>query len=366
MIKTVVIDAGHGGKDPGAVGKKSKEKDIALSIALMTGKYIENNFPDVKVVYTRKTDVFIELHRRAKIANESNADLFISIHCNASKQTEPSGTEVFVMGLDKSSANLEVAKKENASILLEDNYEDKYGGIDPKSSEAYIVFSMFQHAFLESSLSYASTLMSSFNSNVGLIDRGVKQAPFFVLWQTTMPSVLVEVGFISNSVEEEFLLKEKNQRKLAYSIYKAFTKYKGSVDGVSYDIVEFIYSNDVISKQHYIKDKNEVEVKKDTTDLSATKDLSFDNREVIFKVQVLIDREKVDTSNPRFKGLSKVGYYYHDGYYKYTIGNETGLDKAINIQSEIRKKGFLDAFVVCFKDGKRISLQEAKKILGIE
>jgi N-acetylmuramoyl-L-alanine amidase len=231
QIRKVVIDAGHGGFDPGARGKNSKEKDVTLSIALKTGKLIQKNCPGVQVIYTRESDVFIALYRRAQIANENKADLFISIHCNANPSPFPYGTETYVMGLYKSDANLAVAKAENASILLEDNYTKQYDGFDPNSSEAYIIFSMFQNAYLDKSLDFAKRVENSFSANTKLSERGVKQAGFLVLYKTTMPGVLVETGFLSNSKEEAYLLSVAGQDRLAFSIYRAFDEYKRTSDG---------------------------------------------------------------------------------------------------------------------------------------
>lgn len=233
-ITCVVIDAGHGGHDPGAIGfTKAKEKDIALSIALKLGKLIQKNNPEIKVIYTRKTDVFVELHKRAAIANSNKADLFISIHCNSSKKSEPFGVETWVMGLHKSAANLEVAKKENASILMEKDHVVKYDGFNPNSAEAYIIFSLFQNMYISQSLSLANSIESNFKSNLKLFDRGVKQAGFLVLYKTSMPSVLVEAGFVSNPKDELYLKKENGQESIAYSLYKAFLNYKSSIEGTS-------------------------------------------------------------------------------------------------------------------------------------
>ena len=229
-IDRVVIDAGHGGADPGALGKHSREKDIVLAIALKTGEYIEKNMPDVKVIYTRKTDVFIELYKRAQIANESHADLFISIHCNSNPKTAPFGAETYVMGLHKSVDNLEVAKLENAAILLESDYTANYEGFDPNSDEAYIVFNLYQDIFLEQSLTMAVNVQDQFRERVGRNDRGVKQAGFLVLYRTTMPGVLIETGFLSNMAEESYLMSEEGQVYLASAIYRAFRDYKNGVE----------------------------------------------------------------------------------------------------------------------------------------
>lgn len=231
QIRKIVIDAGHGGHDSGAKGRNSLEKEIALAIALKTGRLIQKNCPGVQVIYTRESDVFVELYRRAQIANENKADLFISIHCNANPSPFAYGTETYVMGLHKSEANLEVARNENASILLEDNYSKRYDGFNPNSSEAYIIFSLFQNAYLDKSLDFASRVEANFTANTKLPERGVKQAGFLVLYRTTMPCVLVETGFLSNSHEEAYLISSAGQERLAFSIYRAFDEYRRISDG---------------------------------------------------------------------------------------------------------------------------------------
>jgi N-acetylmuramoyl-L-alanine amidase len=231
-VDVVVIDAGHGGKDPGTQGPKSKEKDVALKIALKLGKYIEQNLPDVKVIYTRKDDTYIQLEERPKIANRSNADLFICIHANANPNTKAYGTETYVMGLAKEQKNFEIAKRENSVILLDENYKEHYEGFDPESPESYILFSLTQSAFQESSLSFANKIESQFKSRVGRTSRGVKQGPFWVLWSTAMPSVLIETGFLSNSNEERYLLSDQGQDLMASGIYRAFKEYKAEVEAV--------------------------------------------------------------------------------------------------------------------------------------
>lgn len=219
-LNLVVIDAGHGGHDPGAVGLISKEKDIVLSLALRLGKMIESNFSDVKVVYTRKTDEFVELYRRAEIANEIHADLFISLHINSNDSPVPYGFETYVMGLHKSQANLEVAKKENAAILLEDNYKASYDGFDPNSPEASIIFSLYQNAFLDQSLDLSMRIQQQFTKRIKSKDKGVKQAGFLVLYKTAMPAILIESGFLSNPKEEEYINSEKGKVILFYLYLK--------------------------------------------------------------------------------------------------------------------------------------------------
>lgn len=344
---TIVIDAGHGGKDPGALGTQSKEKDIVLSIALTAGEYINNNFSDVKVIFTRSTDVFVELYRRAEIANNAKANLFISIHCNANPKTSPHGTEVFVMGLNKTDANLEVAMKENASVLLEENHESKYDGIDPNSSEAYIAFSLYQNMFLDRSLEMAQFIMKSFNQHVGLFERGIKQAPFFVLYKTTMPSILIETGFISNAVEEQFLIKKENQQRVAYAIYKAFVLYRNFVDKTEIKAADA-----------------PLVVKPDTSSNTTTTNTSNINNSIVFRVQFATYTSIIPITDKRFNGLKNVRYYKDGNYYKYTCGEESSADAAFKLQKTVADMGFKDAFVVAFEGDKRISVKDAREKLG--
>jgi N-acetylmuramoyl-L-alanine amidase len=231
-IKTIVIDAGHGGKDPGCHGKCSNESDVTLKTALELGRIINENLPDVKVIYTRTTDKFIELHDRAGIANKHNADLFISIHCN-SGPVDVDGTETYTMGLHTSKGNLEVAKRENAVIYQEDNYKKNYEGLNPDSPMAHILISNWQKAYLENSVRFASKVETQFKKRVGRNSRGVKQAGLFVLWKTTMPSVLIEIGFLTNLKEEKYLNNETNRTYIASGIYRAFKEYKLDLESMN-------------------------------------------------------------------------------------------------------------------------------------
>jgi N-acetylmuramoyl-L-alanine amidase len=229
-VDVIVIDAGHGGKDHGTSGKVMREKDLALKIALKLGSYIEKNIPGVKVIYTRKDDRYLPLDERADIANRNKADLFICIHANANPNARAFGTETYVMGLHKDEGNLSVAKRENSVILLDENYHERYEGFDPNSPESYILFALTQSAFQTSSLSFAQKVEDQFKKRVGRVSRGVKQAGFLVLWKTTMPSVLIETGFLSNSPEEKFLAGEEGQDLIASGIYRAFKDYKTEVE----------------------------------------------------------------------------------------------------------------------------------------
>jgi N-acetylmuramoyl-L-alanine amidase len=232
-LETIVIDPGHGGKDPGTMGKKSKEKDVALKISLKLGAYIEKNFPNVKVIYTRKDDKYVALDERADMANRHKAQLFICIHANSVPGAPAHGTETFVMGLHKDKGNFEVAKRENSVILMDENYEQRYEGFDPKSPESYILFTLSQSAYHESSLRFAQKVENQFKTKAGRVSRGVKQAGFIVLWKTAMPSVLIETGFLSQAKEEGFLLSDEGQDMIASGIYRAFKEYKTEIESIN-------------------------------------------------------------------------------------------------------------------------------------
>lgn len=339
---TVVLDAGHGGKDPGALGKRSKEKDIVLEIVLRVGTYLKNH-DNIKVVYTRSTDVFIELDRRASTANDAKASLFVSVHCNANEKTSPNGTEVFVMGLNKTEANLAVAIKENSAALLEDNHEDRYDGIDPNSSEAYIAFSFFQNIYIERSLKMAQLMMKNMNDRVGLYDRGTKQAPFFVLYRTAMPSILIETGFISNYTDETILMSDAGKEKIAYSIYRSIISYSNETDSLNNTPVAMR----TVAEEHQQSENR-------TTAPSG----------IVFRIQFASFKDIVPLSDSRFKDLKKVSYEKSGSYYKYYCGETNSYSDALAYLSEVKSNGYNDAFMVAFNNGASISVQEARKISG--
>ncbi|MCK9301639.1 MAG: N-acetylmuramoyl-L-alanine amidase [Bacteroidales bacterium] len=336
-IKTVVIDAGHGGKDPGALYGKIKEKDVTLSIAKKLGNKIETEFPDVKVIYTRDKDVAVELYRRANIANKNHADLFISIHCNAAKSTEASGTETWVMGLHRSKENLEVAKLENASILLEDNYEDNYEGYDPNSPENTIIFSLFQNAYLDQSLTFASSIQENF-ANSKLNNRGIRQAGFLVLYKAAMPSVLIETGFLSNQKDRDFLSSENGKNIIAASIFKAFKSYKIEVETVNNRVDKPVVT-------HNIDDA-------DSAAVNVTPNTSSNSIE--YKVQFATSDKEINIKDKKYSKLKNISYYKQNGQYKYTAGCFYTRDEALTYRKEVIKCGFRDAFVVEFKNNNRI------------
>ncbi len=357
FVRKVVIDPGHGGRDPGAIGAKSKEKDIVLAIALKLGGYIDKNFDDVEVIYTRTTDEFIELHRRAQIANENKADLFISIHCNSVRSNRPFGSETWVMGLHKSKENLEVAKKENASILYEEDYMETYGGYDPNSPESNIIFSMFQNLYLNQSLMMASLVQNQFHDRAGRHDRGVKQAGFLVLWNITMPGILVEAGFLSNQKEELYLLSETGQAHIASAIFRAFREYKQYHDNIAR---QQLASHTPEDKQ---AEPEEDPVSSDQTLPHNPTSTNTGEPVISFRVQFATTSVERPADAEEFKGLKGVSFYVHDGLYKYTVGNEKTLEAAARIQQNLHKIGFTDAFVVAFKNDERISASEAMRLI---
>jgi len=358
-IRTVVIDAGHGGKDPGAIGRRVKEKDIVLDVALLTGEYIKQNLPDVKVIYTRTKDEFIELHRRAAIANENNADVFISIHCNSVGNPSVSGAETFVMGDHRSKANLEVAKLENAAILLEENADDQYGGFDPNSTAAYIALSLYQSTYKSQSIMLAQKIQEQFTKRVGRKDRSVQQAGFLVLYKTTMPSVLVELGFISHANEEGFLMSEEGKAYMASAVYRAFKDYKVEYErenALPPQLTEeqkAILVPDIVKQEQTAQrtKKEEVVLEKP---VPATGSL-------VFKVQFMTSPRKIELSDKRFSKVQTVEMYEHNGLFKYTSGKFSTANAAQKHQQQLKQQGYSDAFVVAFENNKRISMDEVRK-----
>jgi len=335
-IQTIVIDAGHGGKDTGALGKVTTEKALNLAVALKFGNYIKENLPDVKVIYTRDKDKFVELSERAAIANRNNADVFISIHCNSTETpNSASGAETFVMGESKNEKNLAVAKKENAAILLEDN-TDAYDNFDPNSTEAYILFSLSQSLYQSQSLDLAGKVQQQFASK-GRHDRGVQQAGFLVLWKTSMPSILVELGFINNTKEEQFLNSEKGQTQMALALYRAFEEYKR----------EFEAENHISNKPDESNEDKPASVTGDT----------------YFTVQFSTLNKKVPVTDKTFKGVKEVDFYEYNGAYRYVSGRFLTKAEAVTRQNEVRKLGFKDAFVIAFVNGERSTIKQAEEAL---
>lgn len=367
----VVIDAGHGGKDPGCLGTYSKEKDVALDVALKTGKLISDNCPNVKVIYTRNTDVFVELYNRAKIANNNHADLFISFHCNANDNHSAHGVETYVMGLSKSAQNLAVARAENAAMLKEEGYKDHYAGFNPDSPESAVMFSLYSSAYLNNSILLADKVQKNLVGTTHLLDRGVKQAPYWVLWSVSMPSILIEMGFLSNPTEEKYLTDEQHKKDIADAIYRGFASYYTQVTGnrvvttdqeeapktepnpnkpVSYD-----NSNDNPSDNQ--SDKKESDEK-----AAAIANTPVNPDGVRFVVQFMAVPEQIPLTDKRFKSIPNVNRYYEGGLWKYTAGNENNLQSAKQILQEIKGK-YPDAFVIAFKGENKIPVSEAVKLV---
>lgn len=345
-IRTVVLDAGHGGKDPGNLGTgryKITEKHISLNVAKLIGKYITEAFPDVKVIYTRDDDTFVELKERCNIANKAKADVFISVHCNANDSKAPHGCETYVMGLHKTEANMRVAQKENAAILLEEGHQLKYDGYDPKDPESIIALSLRQNTHLDLSLLLSSLIQKQFKERVGRPDRGVKQAGFLVISYNTMPSVLVELGFLTNPEEEDYLQKAEGQDYMASAIYRAFKEYKATVEGAG--------------PQGPIR--IEPEVKDPVQEEPIASGTGPDPSGIVFKVQIATSSKRIATSAKNFNGMEGVEEHQGAGSYKYSVGAESTLAGARQLQEVCRSNGFDGCFIVAFKGGARIGLQEA-------
>lgn len=453
-VKTIVIDPGHGGKDPGCNGVSHKEKDVALSVSLKLGKLIQENMKDVKVIFTRTTDVFVELEDRAKIANDNNADLFISIHCNAAgkpvmvkdqktgkmrpktfKNSKgklivvetanpiPYGSETYVMGLKNEEGKMKVAQRENSVILLEDNYETKYQGFDPNSEESYIIMSNYTASYVIQSAGLALKIQEEYSKKAGRVDKGVHRQSIWVLWRTAMPSVLTELGYLTNVQEEQFLGSEKGQNYMAACLFRAFRKYKDEQEGNKKTYNDDIENQKPLEKEIHVSpqettheevdvpDKKEPEIpkkdsvkpekikpepikeiKKDTLIVvkeTETPDKPVDKNEIIknfrekakkdsiqkassapaakkidivFKVQFASNDKEVDAKT-KYPNVTDVSFYKAGEIYKYTSGNYSNIEEAAKQQTKLRELGYKDCFVVSFKNGTRIDINEAKKLL---
>lgn len=336
----VVLDAGHGGHDHGNKGNGYKESDISLNIVLKVGAELEK-LPNVKVIYTRKNDVFIELRERAAIANRSDADLFVSVHCNA-HSSNAFGTETFVLGLHKSQANFEVAKKENEVIYLEDNYEEKYGGFDPNAPESLIGMVLMQEEYLDQSILLASLVQNNIVNNLKQNDRSVKQAGFWVLHNTYMPSVLIETGFLTNKKEGAYLNSAKGQTEMAREIGKAIEGY-----------IKSISIGEIRTKDPEVK---ELEVEKA---IEVTKEDLYNG--IVFKVQLAASSKKLEPQPNNFKGIKGVSRDKEDGLFKYYYGETSDYNKIQVMRTFVQQKGYPSAYIVAFKKGKKVNLPEVLK-----
>ena len=389
----VVIDAGHGGHDPGALGARGQEKAINLAIALELGKKIEATCPDVKVYYTRKTDVFVTLQGRADFVNKHKADLFICVHTNSAKSASAHGVETFTLGLNKSQSNLDVAMRENSVMLLEEDYKTKYQGFNPNSVESYIMFEFMQDQYVDRSLQFASLVQNQFVSKAKRYDRGVRQAAFWVLHKSACPSVLIEVGFITNAEEEKFLLSQSGRETMANAIYNAFVDYKRSVQRKTapkgQEQTQDFKAESKLSKDPKTEqdgsanaDDSPEPAKADTTavkqtpkqndkdkvgapepdkaDTAAVKQPAQQNVEadVVYKIQYLSSPTPLKKNAPELKGLPDT-YYKENGVYKYTTGATDDWEQIVKLNKEVRAK-FHDAFIIAFIKGKKVTVAEAR------
>lgn len=333
-IKTVVIDPGHGGKHPGAISRNGKhqEKTITLAIGLKLGELIKSAYPDTKIIYTRSTDKYVDLDERAEIANRNKADLFISIHVNATKSTQPNGSETFVMGTHKSEDNFEVCKTENSVITMEDNYQAKYEGFNPDSPESYIIFSLLQNTHLEQSLSFAAHIQKQFKTGPIYHNRGVKQGGLLVLWKTTMPSVLTEVGFISNTNDYNIIVTKKGQDEIAEKLFQAFANYKTEYEGDGVQLSAPIQAQQ--QQQPNASNNN-----------TSSPEKGF------FAIQVFAVDKILKNNAPDFKGRKDCNYLKTEKLYKYYIGKYTTREEAAKALISLRKT-FNGAFIIRIEDNK--------------
>jgi N-acetylmuramoyl-L-alanine amidase len=365
-IRTVVIDPGHGGRDPGAMGEESKEKDIVLAIGLKLGNYIEENIPDVKVIYTRKTDEFIPLYRRAEIANENDADLFISLHANALTSPKPYGTETLVLGLHRSDENFEVAKRENSVILLEEDYTTRYENFDPNSLESYIVFSLMQNVYDHQSISFAGLVQNQFRERAKRKDRGVKRQGLLVLAQTSMPGVLIETGFVTNSNEEKYLMSDEGQDYIASAIFRAFREYKADIEAKSVtnslavkqpDPAVNYQPNDSIARE------NSDSLKVNDTASIGKSDVDI-HEEIYFKVQIASSSKSELADPASFSGFNDLEEFKVGTIYKYAVGYKSNYAEIVEYSKWVRNR-YPDAFIIAIKNGQIIPINEALTELGI-
>lgn len=364
----VVIDAGHGGHDPGAVGKISKEKNINLNVALKLGNLIKQGCDDVKVIYTRSKDVFIPLDRRAEIANNAKADLFISIHTNAlAKNKTIKGASTWTLGLAKSDANLEVAKRENSVILYESDYQTRYAGFNPNSAESYIIFEFMQDKYMEQSVHLASLVQKQFRHSCNRVDRGVHQAGFLVLKASAMPSILVELGFISTPEEERYLNTEEGTSTLSRGLYRAFLTYKREheirLTGASRTIIpveEAVVTErpDTVEQPKTVAEKPRAETSPTQSTKEEKRQSTTNDGEIMFKIQILTASRPLAKNDKRLKGLKGIEYYTEGGIYKYTYGDSSDYNKVLRTRRDIAAR-FKDAFIIAFRNGEKMNINAA-------
>lgn len=368
---TLVIDAGHGGHDAGAIGLISKEKNINLRVALAFGRYVETNCPDVRVIYTRKSDVFVTLKGRADIANKAKADLFVSVHTNAVERGYIKGFEVYTLGMHRAADNLDVAKRENSVITLESGYKSRYQGFDPNSSESYIMFEYMQDKNMENSVKLAKLVQENVCRSASRINKGIHQAGFLVLRETSMPSCLIELGFISTPEEERELNDPIVQDQIARGIFQAFQLYRGRTPSFSAMpvVAEQPTATDSsgaqknesavqesrvgpVSEVVPIEQKAEVAEQKQPTGNVRNSDLP------VFKVQIMVSSRLINKGDALLKGLENIDSYKERGMYKYTYGASENYNEIYRLRKQILDK-FPEAFIIAFKNGERTDVNSA-------
>lgn len=346
-FKTIVIDPGHGGKDPGSTGTgryKIYEKDIALDISLKLGNYIKNNFPEINVVYTRKIDEFVKLSKRSFIANTNDADLFISIHCDAFTNESASGSSTYVMGPHKNDSNLKIAMRENSSILMEDDFELEYSGFDPNVPESYIALNMYQSEYIGYALDFASKVQNRFQESSNRKNRGVKQAGFLVLSRTTMPSVLIEVGFLTNKIEEDYLISEEGKKEIASSIFEAFKSYKKAIDNLSKERINSL-------------------IKKDLTQINFSE--KYNKIDTFLSVQFFASKDSIQFNNLELN-KDLIFCIRENTLFKYFYGKALSYSDVKDIQMKMKNYGFFDSFIVGFFNKNKSDLSKVLSILEEE
>jgi len=353
----VTLDAGHGDHDFGAVYHGHIEKNIALAVVLKVGKILEKN-PNIDVIYTRKTDVFIDLIERANIANRADANIFVSIHCNANKNTAADGSESYVMGMTKNASNLAAAKKENSVITLEKDYKQKYQGYDPNAPESVIAMTVMQEEYIENSIALAGKVQDNFMNRLGQKNRGVKQAPFMVLHKAYMPRVLIEMGFISNVEEGARLDSEEGQQEIAQSIAEAIVSYKKEFFGSGDNEPTIEKPSQRIYEKPVVVNKKTDSIKQKPVASPESKEIA---KGIVFKVQLSASSKKMDLTPSNFKGLKNISMISTDSLYKYMYGETASYDEAQRLLQEAKSKGYSTAYLIAFKDGKSISVQDAIK-----
>lgn len=359
-VKTIVLDAGHGGNDSGARGAGgSYEKLVTLQVVLLLGKKIETAFPDVKVIYTRKTDVFIPLFERANVANRNKADLFISVHCNSSTSRTPYGTETFVLGQHKTDDQFDVAKRENSVIALEKNADENYDGFDPNSPESSILWSLNLNAYLEQSMLLADKVQNQYTHKLERTNRGVKQAGFVVLYRTTMPSILTEIGFLSNINEEKYLVSPKGQEEIAEALLQAFKSYKNTMENSSGSVLNEVNPFPEIPSRESLPTVTTTTIPP-ATEVKAE---DFSTTGVNYKIQIAVTSQMINLRQAPYSNIKTITFEKVNSMYKYLAGNYGNYTDAKKELDRIKTLGFKDAFIVVYNQGIRLNANEAKNHL---